>query len=89
MTLEEASAAPLDAVQAGDLDALSRALDARGEALSAGQTPTAGVHAAGELTLQLLRELIRVAGLEIAWLSRIGLATQSGVDRSTQVDLAG
>lgn len=71
MTLEEASAAALEAAREGDLDALERALAARGAALALGETPTSGVHAAGELTAQLLRELIRDTAVEAARLRQV------------------
>jgi hypothetical protein len=65
MSLEQATAAALAAAQAGDLDAVERALEARARALAAGAVPTPGVAAAGDLTLQLVRELrARLAHLE-------------------------
>jgi hypothetical protein len=82
MTLEESSAAALEAVRAGDLDALERALEARTEALLRREVPTPGVHAAGELTAQLLRDLIRETGLESARLRQLTLTSSppSSVD---------
>jgi hypothetical protein len=71
MTLEEASAAALEAARTGDLDALAQALSARASALAAGACPTPGVYAAGELTAQFLRELIRDTGLEAARLRQM------------------
>lgn len=71
MTLEEASAAALQAARAEDLDALAGALAARSKALARGEIPTPGVHATGELTAQLLRELIRETGLESARLRQM------------------
>lgn len=73
MNLEESSAAALEAARAGDLDALTTALAARAEALSRGELPTPGIHAAGELTAQLLRDLIRETGLESARLRQLAL----------------
>ena len=71
MNLEEASAAALEAARAGDLEALEKALAARGKALAAGEIPTPGVHAAGELTAQLLRDLIRDTALEASRLRQL------------------
>ena len=71
MTLEDASSAALEAARAGDLDALSHALTDRAEALARGEQPTPGVHAAGELTAQLLRSLIRDTALESARLRQV------------------
>ena len=89
MTLEEASAAALKAAQAADLDGLASALSARAEALAVGAIPTPGVHAAGELTAQLLRDLIRETGLESARLMQIELAVGADAERPAHVDLAG
>jgi hypothetical protein len=72
MNLEEASVAALKAARAGDLDALAQALEARAAALAVGQRPTPGVHAAGELTAQILRDLVRDAVLESVRLRQIG-----------------
>ena len=71
MTLEEATFAALEAARAGDLDVLGTALAARARAMAAGEVPTLGVHAAGERTAQLLRELIRATGLEAARLRQL------------------
>jgi hypothetical protein len=56
VTLEQASLAALAAAEAGDLEALELALEARAAALAAGEAPTPGTLSAGELTLQHLRE---------------------------------
>lgn len=71
MTLEQASVAALEAARAGDLDALEAALAARAIALQRGEPATPGVHSAGELTAQLLRNLIRDTGLESARLRQL------------------
>jgi hypothetical protein len=76
MTLEASSAAALEAARARDLDALAVALEARTAALQRGELPTPGVHAAGELTAQLLRALIQEAGLECARLTQLSQAFQ-------------
>ncbi len=73
MNLEESSAAALEAARARDLDALATALAARAEALTRGELPTPGIHAAGELTAQLLRELIRETGMESSRLRQMAL----------------
>lgn len=73
MTLEEASVAALEAARSGDFNALAQALAARAEALSRGEYPTPGVHAAGELTAQVLRDLIRDTGFECARLQQFSL----------------
>lgn len=66
MTLEQATSQALDAARRGDLDALSQALAFRDRALAAGEVPTPGVHAAGELAAQLLRDLIQTIRYEAA-----------------------
>jgi hypothetical protein len=88
MTLEEASAAALEAARSGDLVAVAQALAARAEALSLGELPTAAVHATGELTVQLLRDLIRDTGLESARLRQLALAVSSS-ELPLHVDVAG
>ena len=72
--LEQASSDVLAAAQARDMEALAEALKARAEALASGEHPTPGVHAAGELSVQLLSELIRETTLESARLRRLGEA---------------
>ncbi|MEO5924531.1 MAG: hypothetical protein ABIR70_11965 [Bryobacteraceae bacterium] len=89
MTLEEASAAALEATRIGDLDALAKALAARSSALASGESPTPGVHAAGELTMELLRQLIRDTGLEVARLKQLQMATFPSGEPPSYVDLAG
>jgi hypothetical protein len=89
MTLEEASAAALQAAQAGDLDALAAALAARAVALARGEIATPGVHVSGESTSRLLRELIRETGLESARLQRLEYALGQDPEPPPQVDLAG
>ena len=88
MTLEASSVAVLEAARSGDLDALASALAARQDALSRGELPTPGVHAAGELTLSLLRDLIRETGLESARLSQLERSLRSA-ESPFYVDLAG
>jgi hypothetical protein len=58
LSLEQASAQALEAAEAGDLDALALALEARQKALDRGEVPTPGVLSAGTLTAQLLRLLL-------------------------------
>lgn len=87
MTLEEASAAALEAVRAGDLDRLTIALAARSAALSRGESATPGVHAAGELTAQQLRDLIRETGLECARLQQLQRALGSS-EPPSHIDVA-
>ena len=72
MTLEESSLAALEAAKSRNLDALAVALVARADALARGELPAPGVHAAGELTARLLRDLIRDTGLEHARLRQLG-----------------
>jgi hypothetical protein len=77
MTLEESSAAALEAARSRDLDALVQALAARADALSRGDLPTPGVHAAGELTARLLRDLIRDTEIESTRLRQLAIAASS------------
>jgi len=69
--LEQASVAALAAAQVGDLDALEPALVDRQAALDRGEVPDPGVLSSGELTAQLLRDLIRDLRLEDARLRRL------------------
>lgn len=89
MTLEQATVAALEAAQKGDLNALTRALKARQAALDEGREEvSAGVHSAGELTAQLLRELIRDTRMEASRLRQIADGFRPAID-STHVDLVG
>jgi hypothetical protein len=78
MNLEQATAAALIAAQKGDLNALAGALEARGAALEGGEEPTPGVLAAGELTANLLREMMRDIAAESAQLRRFASAVGAG-----------
>jgi hypothetical protein len=89
MTLEQASATALEAARTGDLDGLATALAARSMAIASGEVPTPGVHAAGELTVELLRHLIRDTGLEVARLKQLQVATCPDAEPPAYVDLAG
>lgn len=86
-SLEEASLAALAAVQAGDLEALERALGERQAALDRGETSTSGVLSAGELTVTHLRESILGMRLEDARLCRIAKDFLGDVSRS--IDFVG
>lgn len=77
-SLEQASLAALAAAQAGDLDALERALAERQAALDRGEIPTSGVLSSGELTAALLRDLIRETRLEDARLRGIASGFAGG-----------
>jgi hypothetical protein len=70
-SLKQASLAALAAAQAGDLDAVERALIERQAALDRGETPSPGILSSGELVAELLRDLIREIRLEDARLRRL------------------
>jgi hypothetical protein len=89
VTLQEASSAALEGAQAGDLDALDLALEARCLALAAGESITPGVLSAGELTVQFLRDLIRDARLECARLQQIADGFGPESTPPSHVDLLG
>ena len=71
MTIEEATQQANAAVEAGDLDALQRALVARREALNAGEQPTLKVFEAGERLVGALRELQQRCAFESARLGQV------------------
>jgi len=87
MTLEEASAAALEAARTGNLDSLALALSARAAALARGQLPTADVLAAGEHIAELLRDLIRDTALDAARLRQLELTVESTPEPSIRIDL--
>ena len=89
MTLEEASRRALAAAQAGDLDALARALEARRQSIDAGQVPTPEAIEAGEQTVRRLRELILHAGLESSRLSQIHTGFARTVAPTPNIDYRG
>jgi hypothetical protein len=86
-SLEQATLAALAAAEAGDLDTLHRALAERKAALDRGGTPSAGVFAAGELTVKLLRVLIREIRFEDARLRH--LANAYAGEEPSCIDLRG
>ena len=93
MTLEESTAWSLAAVEAGDLDGLTRAIHARKEAIGAGLNKNAAGIAlaieAGDQLYGALEALKRDLNLESARLQRI----QNGYSReragATQISLHG
>ena len=90
MTLEQATLAALEAAQAGDLEALGLALEARQAALDARDSLiTPGVVSSGEITAHLLRELIRDTRLESARLRHIAEGLRPAGTPASHVDLVG
>ncbi|MEO8100100.1 MAG: hypothetical protein ABI811_20540 [Acidobacteriota bacterium] len=87
--LEEASTHAVAAAQLKDLEALADALEMRSHALEAGDLPTVGVHAAGELTAHLLRDLIRETTIESARLRQVGDAFGRDAGASIGIDSTG
>lgn len=77
----------LAAARTGDLDALTQALLQRQAALDRGEIPNPGVLSSGELTTQLLRDLIRDLRLEDARLRR--LARGFAVEPDPSINLRG
>lgn len=71
MTLKESADRAGAALEAGDLEALARALEARKRALEAGEKPTLEVFAAGERLLRGLLALQQRAACESARLGQI------------------
>lgn len=90
MTLEQATLAALEAAEAGDLEALGRALASRQAALDAADSSiTPGIHSAGELTAQLLRDQIRDLRLEAARLQHMAEGFRLDTPPSVLVDFVG
>lgn len=89
MSLVEASRRAKDAAQAGDLDALADALDARARAIADGAVPTPGIIEDGEITVALLRALQREAGTEYARLKQWGSSLGAPQARAAHVDYRG
>lgn len=89
MTLEAAARQALSAAEAGDLDALARALDARAEAIAGGGVPTLEILALGQRTLDLLQALIRTGGQESARLEQIHAAFAGNLNRPPNIDYLG
>ena len=58
MTLQEATVQAARAAEAGDLDEVARALDARAQAIASGATPDEATLASGEQLDHCLRDLI-------------------------------
>lgn len=83
MTLERATAEALAAARRGDLDSLTQALRERDRALAAGEQPTPGVHAAGEIAAQLLRDLIEKLHNEAARLEQFQRSLPSAAPAPT------
>jgi hypothetical protein len=71
MTFDEATAQMLAAIQARDLDALSRALRARAAAIEAGVEPTIQNIEEGERALRALKELKKGLVIESARLRQL------------------
>jgi len=90
MTLEEATIAALEAAQVGDLEALGRALEARQAALDGDAfSVTPGILASGEITAQLLRELIRDTWIETGRLRHIAAGLRPTATPASHVDFVG
>lgn len=71
LSLREAGQQALAAAEAGDLDALSRALEARGAALAAGDVPDPQDQEDGDRVFVLLAAFVREARTELARLRHI------------------
>jgi hypothetical protein len=71
LTLKETTDRVNAAIEAGNLDALARALKARREALVSGETPTLGVFEAGERAILALKALAQRAAFDSARLGQI------------------
>jgi hypothetical protein len=71
MRIEAATSRALHAAETGDLDELTRALQARGEAIASGQLPTPEIVASGERLRVSIELLKREAWADSARLRRI------------------
>lgn len=89
MSLAEATRQALAAAEAGDLEALARALDARAEAIATGARPTPAIVQDGERAVELLKALLHEAGLESARLKRIRDGFAARPPRAPHVDCRG
>jgi hypothetical protein len=78
MTLDASSREALAAAEAGDLDAVVRALDARGKAIEAGESPTARIVEDGVRTFVLLQDMRREIGGESARMRQIAAGFGAG-----------
>ncbi len=70
-SLEDATCQALAAAEAGDMNALEAALDARANALERGDEPTPEILSKGQRTFELLEEFIRKFRLESARLKQV------------------
>jgi hypothetical protein len=71
MTLKQATDRANAAIEAGDLEALARALAARRKALASGEKPAIEVFEAGERTLHSLKALAQRTAFDSARLGQI------------------
>lgn len=87
--LEEITRRALSVAEAGDLEALAKALAARAEAIAGGGMPTPEIVAMGERTLELLRDLIRSGWLESARLTQIQVGPIASLKATPNIDCRG
>jgi hypothetical protein len=71
MTIKDATAWALQAAQAGDLEELARAIQARGAAIASGELPTPEAVAEGERVRAAIETLKRTTCAESTRLRRI------------------
>jgi hypothetical protein len=71
MTLQDATDRATAAIEAGNLDALARALKARRRALDSGERPTIEIFEAGERAIRALKALAQRAAFDSARLGQI------------------
>ena len=71
MTLKEATDRATAAIEAGNFDALARALEARRAALKSGEKPTIQVFEAGESAIGTLKALAQRTAFDSARLGQI------------------
>ena len=91
MTFDEATAQMFAALQAHDLDGLSRALRARAAAIEAGFEPTIKTIEEGEQALRALKELKKSLAFEGARLRQLeaGVASTLAPRKRPRVDCKG
>jgi len=71
MTLKQATDCVNAAIEAGDLDALARALVSRRKALESGEKPTLEIVEAGERAMRTLKALAQRSAFDCARLGQI------------------
>jgi hypothetical protein len=87
--LQRATQAALAAAEAGDLDALAEALEARARAIAAGEAPTLEILAAGDRLRELLVALRERLHAGSAQLARAAAQLGSGLRHPGHIDCRG